>query len=235
MSSFTNDDLRKNIRDSLGLDNDARDDKTLDEAYVAQPKHHDLPTELLSMANKKSHVALYEGYVEKFNRISAELDAVNRSEADSNYSKFRSLKIDEVHNMNAAYLHELYFSNISDLHSNISMDSLSYMRLSRDFGTFDAWQEDFIACCMSSRCGWAMTVYNSYLQRYMNCVVDLHSIQVPVGSYPIIALDLWQHAYYRDYLTDVRTYVHAMMKQLNWTVIEGRVNRAEKIQNALRT
>lgn len=48
--------------------------------------------------------------------------------------------------MNGSYLHELYFANIADSQSRISMDSLSYMRLNRDFGTFDNWQRDFIAC-----------------------------------------------------------------------------------------
>ena len=40
----------------------------------------------------------------------------------------------------------MYFENISDLNSTVSVDSLSYMRLARDFGTFDDWQKDFIAC-----------------------------------------------------------------------------------------
>ena len=115
------------------------------------------------------------------------------------------------------------------------MDSLSYMRLARDFGTFDDWQKDFIACCMASRCGWAMTVYNTYLQRYVNCVVDLHSSSVPVGSVPIIVMDVWQHAYYRDYVKDVKTYVFAMMKELNWEVIESRFQRAERIAKVLRS
>ena len=232
MVEFTNKDLKENIRASLNLDDTS---ELLDESYVAQIKQYDLPTEMLSVANKKNHIELYDEYVEKFNRISAELDAVDRSDANSNHSKYRSLKIDETYNMNAIYLHELYFSNISDLHSQIAMDSLSYMRLSRDFGGFDKWQEDFIACCMSSRCGWAVTVYNTYLQRYMNCTIDLHDIQIPIGSYPIIVMDVWQHAYYRDYLRDVKTYVFAMMKQLNWNVIENRFKKAEKIQRALRS
>ena len=231
MSDFTNKNLRDNIRESLRLD----ENEELNEAYVAQLKQYNLPTELLSVANKRNHVELYEGYIESFNRVSAELDTADRSVANSNHSQYRSLKIDESYNMNAAYLHELYFANISDLHSQIPMDSLSYMRLSRDSGGFDKWQEDFIACCKASRCGWAMTVYNTYLQRYMNCVVDLHSLQIPIGAYPVIVMDVWQHAYYRDYLRDVRTYVHAMMKQLNWTVIEERFRKADKIQKALRT
>jgi len=229
MSKFTNKDLSENIKSSLGITA-----SSLDEAYVAQVKQFTLPTELLSDANKKNHIELYDQYVEEFNRISAELDTVDRDDVNSNTSRYRSLKIDETYNMNAAYLHELYFSNISDLHSNISMDSLSYMRLSRDFGTFDEWQKDFIACCQASRCGWAITYYNTYLQSYMNASIDLHSINVPIGAYPVIVMDVWQHAYYRDYLKDIKTYVHAMMKQLDWEVIESRILKAEKIAKAQR-
>ena len=230
MSDFTNKDLKENIRQSLGLDDKCR----LDESYVAQVKQFDLPTELLSSANKQAHIELYKNYIEAFNRISAELDSANREEANKNNSRFRALKIDETYNMNASYLHELYFANISDLHSEIAMDSLSYMRLARDFGTFDDWQKDFIACCSSSRNGWVCTVYNTWLQSYHNCVIDLHSLNVPVGVVPIIVLDLWEHAYYRDYLNNNKTYVVAMMKQLNWNVIETRFKKTEKIAQALK-
>ena len=69
----------------------------------------------------------------------------------------------------------------------------------------------------------------------MNCVIDLHSLQVPVGFYPVIAMDMWQHAYYRDYANDVQTYVVAMMKQLNWNIIEDRFEKTERLANALRS
>lgn len=230
MSKFTNKDLKDSIKKSLKMS----DNKIINESYVAQPKQFDLSTELLSPSNKRNHIELYDQYIKDFNKISAELDTVDRSAASSNDSEYRALKIDETYNMNAAYLHELYFSNISDLHSEIAMDSLSYMRLARDFGSFEDWQKDFIACCTASRCGWAITYFNTYLQRYMNCSIDLHSINVPIGSYPIIVMDVWQHAYYRDYLKDIKTYVYGMMKQLNWNVIEKRFQKAELIQKSLR-
>jgi Fe-Mn family superoxide dismutase len=230
MSKFTNSDLKENIRKTLNIE----DKETLDESYVAQTKQFNLPTELLSSANKKNHIELYDQYVKDFNRISAELDTVDRKNAGSNSSEFRNLKINETYNMNAVYLHDLYFSNISDVHSEIAMDSLSYMRLARDFGSFDDWQQDFIACCTASRCGWAITYFNTYIQRYMNCCIDLHSLNVPFGTYPVIVMDVWQHAYYRDYLKDVKTYVHGMMKQLNWNVIEKRFQKSDEIQKIQR-
>ena len=205
----------------------------LDESIVAIPKKFRLSTELLSNANKQNHIELYDQYVKDFNQISAELDSVDRDSVSSNGSLYRQLKIDEVYNLNGVYLHELYFNNISDLHSQIKMDSLAFMRLSRDFGTFDAWQQDFIACCLASRCGWAVTYYNMYTQTYMNCSIDLHSLNVPFGAYPVIVMDVWQHAYYRDYLKDAKSYVYGMMKQLSWPTIEKRFQKADEISKVL--
>lgn len=226
--TITKKDLLEKIREDLNLSN------VLNESIVAQPKQFRLKTDLLSDANKENHIELYDQYVKDFNRISIELDSVDRRNSSSNGSLYRSLKIDETYNLNAIYLHELYFNNISDLHSNIPMDSLAYMRLSRDFGTFDAWQKDFIACCMASRCGWAITYYNMFTQTYMNCPIDLHSINVPVGAYPVIVMDVWQHAYYRDYLKDVKSYVFGMMKQLSWGTIEKRIEKSEELSKVIK-
>jgi superoxide dismutase, Fe-Mn family len=232
MSIITNKDIATTIRQSMNLDNEST---TINESYVAQVKTFNLSTELLSNANKATHIELYESYVDNFNQVSAKLDTANRDLAGKSNSDFRSLKIDETYNMNAAYLHELYFSNISDPHSEIAMDSISYMRLSRDFGTFDDWQKDFIACCLSSQNGWACTVYNTWLQSYQNCIIDLHSTNVPIGVIPIIVMDAWEHAYARDYLNKVKTYTTAMMKQFDWNVIESRFKKAERIAQVLRT
>ena len=64
-------------------------------------------------------------------------------------------------------------------------------------------------------------------------VVDLNSVNVPINSYPVIVLDMWENSYYRDYLNDKKTYIFAMMKELNWEVVSERVQRAEKISKVL--
>ena len=205
----------------------------LNEAYVTAAPKFDLKTELLSDKNKNAHQELMEGYVKTLNEISAELDSANKDEANINHSKWRSLKTDEAYNHNGAFLHGLFFHNISDLNSQISMNSLSFMKLERDFGSFDNWQEDFIACAISSRNGWAITAYNTQLRRYVNLMVDLHSDSVMIGCQPVIVLDCWEHSYYRDYLKNRKAYIHAMMKELNWDVIERRIEKTEKIHKIL--
>jgi len=225
---ISNDDIKKIIKDTI------EPKQQLDESLVVTPRSFNLPTEFQSAATKTAHFELNENYVKSFNKISAELDSVDRTEVDSNSSQFRSLKIDETYNLNAVYLHELYFANVSDLSSKITTESLPFIRLSRDWGDFDRWQLDFLACCKASRCGWAVTVFNFFTQTYSNCVVDLHSLQVPIGCFPIIVMDVWQHAYYKDYLRDVKTYSAAQMKELNWRVIEDRMRRVESAANAMK-
>ena len=230
LDNLFTDEAKQSIKDSLGLD----DDEVLTESFSAQTKTFNFKSDFLSPGNISNHIDLYKDYVEKFKKTSAQLHGVDTSVANSHHSAFRAIKIDETHNMNGAYLHELFFANAGDANSKISMDSLSYMRLNRDFGSFDEWQRDFIACGMSSRCGWVITYLNTYTQSYMNCIVDMHSQNVPVGMYPVIVMDLWQHAYYRDYLKDAQTYLSAMMKQLNWNIIEKRFEKADKILALIR-
>ena len=201
----------------------------LNEAYVVEAKRYNLRTDFLSDATKKAQQQELDGFVAALNRVSAELEGANREDANNKASNFRSLKEDEVHCMNAAFLRALYFENISDLDSKITMDSLAFLRLERDFGTFDEWQRDFIACCMSSRDGYAVTGYSVFLKRYMNFVIDEEAKNVGIGVMPIIVMDVNLGAYFRDYLDNRRTYVMGMMKELDWERIEERFKRAEKI------
>ena len=201
----------------------------LQEAYVTEPKKFDLRTELLSDSTKKAQQQEFEQFVEALNKVSAELDGADRENVNNKASDFRSLILDEVYNMNASFLRALYFENISDLNSRITMDMLSFLRLERDFGTFDEWQRDFMACCMASRDGYAITGYSVFLKRYMNFVIDEEAKNVGIGVLPIIVMDMNVGAYWRDYLDNKGAYVRAMMKELDWDRIEKRFKRAEQV------
>ena len=166
--------------------------------------------------------------------MSSELDTANRGEVNSRHSEFRSLKLDETWNLNALWLHELYFANCFDPHSEIVMDSMAFLRLQRDFGTFDDWQRDFMACALASKGGWAVTGYHLFLKKYVNFFIDDHAGNVPVGLYPLIVVDMWEHAYYKDYLNDSKSYLVSQMRELNWEVIEDRFKKAEAIAQAVK-
>ena len=219
-------ELKTAIDESLG--------GLVNEAYVTEPKNFDLRTESLSEKTKQLRQKEFEGFVSALNEISAALDGADRETANDKSSDFRRLKVDEVHNMNASFLRALHFENISDVQSSLMMDSLAYIRLARDFGTFEDWQRDFIACCMSSRDGYAVTGYSLFLKRFINFVIDTESLNTPIGVYPIVVLDVADGAYYRDYDDNRKKYVFAMMKEFNWEKIEKRIKNADSIAKVLK-
>lgn len=212
---------------------DALAPSRLEEAYVAQGKTYAMTTDALSEPAKKAHEQLYKGYAEALSRVSVEVDAADKRGAASARSPYRSAKKDEAYNLNATYLHELFFANCFDPNSELFQDQLAFMRLARDWGTFDAWMEDFMACAMSARNGWVVCGYSLFLKRFTNVCVDSHDQGVIVGLVPAIVIDMFEHAYERDYGNDKRTYLTAMMRELNWEVIEDRVERVEGIQKVM--
>ena len=228
------DKLRESIRKSLGLPErtPGQNKKTIQEAYVVEPKRFQLKTEFMSEKAKKARLNDFHSFVETLNQVSAKLDTASREDADKYSSDFRSLKVDEVHCLNAAFLRALHFENIDDPRSQLSMDSMSFLRIERDFGSFDDWQKDFIACGMSARSGYVITAYNTFMQRYMNFVIDEEAKNVPIGTHPVIVLDVSEGAYYRDYVSDRKTYIIAMMKEFNWDHIDDRFKKAERIAKA---
>lgn len=228
-------DLEKIVKDAIDnnplIDNIKR---TIQESYVAEPKPYKQVSEFVSQKTKDSHINLYKNYVKTLNNVSAKLDTAKRLDSDSMHSDFRSLKLDEAFNLNSVWLHELYFANCFDPHSEIYMDTKAYMRLERDWGTFEDWQKDFIACAMSAGNGWAVCGYNIFLKKYVNTVISNHSQDVMMGLYPLIVLDCHEHAYTRDYLSDKKSFVISQMRELNWNVINERFVKADALHEVLK-
>jgi Fe-Mn family superoxide dismutase len=206
----------------------------LAEAYVAEPKPYKQVSELVSQKTKETHIELYKTHVESLNQVSAQLDTADRGVSNSRHSDFRSLKLDEIYNLNTVWLHELFFANCFDPHSEIFMDSKAYLRLQRDFGAFEDWQKDFMACALAAGQGWAVCGYNTFLRRYVNTIVSNNSQDVMIGMYPVIVIDMHEHAYARDYQTDKKSYLVAMMRELNWNTIEERFVKADSIGESIK-
>lgn len=201
----------------------------LKEAVILFPKTFVLKTELLSGVVKETHQQIYKNLVDSFNSISSKLDSVSREDAQNpNDSVYRRLKLDEQNALNGVKLHELHFNNISDLHSEIRLDSLPYLRLAKDWGTFENWQFDFRACGLAAEEGWVVCYYEPFKQKYINCLVEGNVNNIPVGGIPVLVVDCHHHAWFRDYPGSKMEYLNAMMKEINWSVVEARIVVAER-------
>lgn len=234
MSTISNEEIMQVISETFGVDKPAQKTKQpLTEAYVLQPKKYNIQTDVLSEKALAANISDFDETIEIINEISAKLDSVDRADSNHKDASFREIKSAESYNLNCAFLTSLHLDNIADPVSKIMMDSLSYMRIARDFGTFENWQRDFIACAMGARDGFVVTVYNGSLNRYMNIMVDESSVGPMMNCFPVICLCVKESFYFRDYLNDRKSYIFAMMKELRWSLIEARFKRADQISKIM--
>ncbi len=208
--------------------------KQIDPAFLNLSKKLPLPTyepvkyrfdkiPWLTTEQLSEHIELYKGYVKKENEIAKALTTIDRSKANGiTYSEFRSLKLAETFAMNGDILHQLYFENISDKQSITPGEQMMNFIIEA-FGSLDAFKKDLFACATSSR-GWVLTGYSLHDNRIHNFVLEAHNQTVPVLVMPLITLDVYEHAYFLDFGTKRPSYVDRFWNNINWNVVEERVN-----------
>ncbi|MDD4112817.1 MAG: Fe-Mn family superoxide dismutase [Herbinix sp.] len=170
------------------------------------------------------HVRLYEGYVKKINEIDVILqNNPRREKANSTFSFFRECKRGETYALNGVILHELYFENVGGGEGvNVANPSVS-VQLEMDFGSYNNWEEDFIATAKASR-GWAVLCYDQRSQRLRNISLDAHDLGNIAYSAPILVLDVYEHAYFLQYADDKTEYINRFMENINWEVVINRMS-----------
>ncbi|MEM0155749.1 MAG: superoxide dismutase [Thermoplasmataceae archaeon] len=168
----------------------------------------------------------YKGYVNKLNEVWEKLSTADRSKANQNYSEFRELKLEETFNFDGSLLHELYFDNLSKDHGNIPEDLKKH--LERDFGSYEKWVEDFKATGVGFR-GWSLLVYDLNTGKLRNIGADVHNTNGIWNAIVLMALDVYEHAYYTDYGPKRAPYLDAFMKNVNWHAVSKRYEKAKKI------
>ena len=158
---------------------------------------------------------LYTGYVNKSNEIEEKLKAADRSKAAAQYSEYGELKRRETFNVNGVILHENYFSLLGG--DGVPKGKVLEL-IKRDFGSVDALKEDLIACSMAGL-GWAVLCYDFSDDKLHIYLVDFHHHGAVWGCIPLIAMDVFEHAYIIDYGTDKKVYLENIWKMLNWGVV----------------
>ncbi len=167
----------------------------------------------------------HKGYVDKRNEIEEALASVDRSKANANSSQFRALKAAETFNASGIILHEIYWENMGG--EGKADTSLAVVKkIIKDFGSVEKWQEDFIATAMAAR-GWAVTCLDASDGKLHNFLVDFHHLGAVWGATPLIACDVWEHAYYHKDGPDRKKYVAAFVANLHWKRINERFSKAK--------
>ena len=176
----------------------------------------------ISRAAVEAHYKLYQGYVNKRNEILGKLESVDLGAANQVYSELRALKVELTFAVGGIKNHELYFEHLGGPGGDPGGAFAQLVR--RDFGSPADWRRDLQATAMAAR-GWAWTAYDWDEGRLFNYIGDAQNTFPVWNATPLVALDVYEHAYFLDYQTDRGAYIDAFFGNLDWDVVDGWVEQ----------
>jgi Fe-Mn family superoxide dismutase len=176
----------------------------------------------ISRETVEAHYRLYEGYVSKRNEILERLSSVDLAAANQAYSEFRALKVELSFAIGGIKNHEIYFEHLGG--SGGAPSGSVAQLIERDFGSVEEWARDLKASGMAGR-GWAWTAYDWDEGRLFNYVGDAQNTFPIWNATPLVALDVYEHAYWLDFQSDRASYIDAFFANLDWDVVNDWVNR----------
>ena len=185
----------------------------------------------ISARTQEEHYELYKGYVGKVNEIQKKLDAVDRTTANQIFSDLRSLRVDYSFAIGGMKNHEIFFGHLGG--KGGAPSGRLKQQIERDYPSYDAWLADFKASGLAAR-GWVWLAYDHDLGMLTTVVGDTQNSYPLWNATPILALDVYEHAYWLDYGRARAKYIDAFFNNLDWEVVAANLERALAMQPAVK-
>ena len=154
----------------------------------------------------------YAGAVKRIGAIRGEFAKLDPATAPG--FEINGLKREELLAWNSMVLHEVYFAGLG---AAAAPAPRLAQQVERDFGSLDKWALEFSAMgkALGGGSGWVLLTWSPHDRRLVNSWASDHT-QTLAGGTPLVALDMYEHAYHMDYGAKAAAYVDAVMKALSW-------------------
>lgn len=164
----------------------------------------------------------YMGSLKALDMISLRLD-VAMKDPELPPVVYGGLKREELHRVGSVILHEFYFASLGG-DGKPGGDVLDAIK--KAYGSYDAWEAEFRRTAMSlaGGSGWCVLTYNAYTRELRNQWAWDH-MHGAIAGMPLLALDMYEHAYHMDYGSAAAKYVDAFLRNVNWEQVEKRFDR----------
>lgn len=205
--------------------------KTMEPKLVHVPTEADIAKALktapagISEATHKAHLGLWQGYANKTNEIRkalAELD-MDPAKANQIYSQVRALKVNYAFAYGGYKNHNVYFDTIGG--SGGPATGAVADLIKDGYGSFDAWAKEFKTTGIGAR-GWAYLAYDHDEERVATFIGDAQDTFPAWNSTLILALDVYEHAYFLDFQTARAKYIDAYLSVIDWDAVNARLKKA---------
>jgi Fe-Mn family superoxide dismutase len=209
--------------------------RTKAKAYKEQAFDHLKGLDGISDAQIDEHLKLYAGYVKQVNTLNEELAKLRgEGKASGKNPEFAELTRRLGFEYGGMILHEYYFSNLRRAAEPAPPAHGAIARaLGESFGSVDQWRTDFQAIGDMRGIGWVVLFQDPATDRLTNHWITLHQDGVPAGFKPLLVMDVWEHAFMRDYkATEKKQYVEAFFRNVDWQVVERRLKQEAAVRAA---
>lgn len=184
------------------------------------------PAKLRGLSEKlirSHHENNYIGALRALNAVEQRLDAMAKDKDVPAYV-YGDLKREELVRTGSVVLHEYYFANLGgDGRAGGTVLDL----INTWFGSYEQWESEFkrTANALGGGSGWVILAYNSHTAEVHNYWAWDHMHNAPM-SRPLLALDMYEHAYHIDYGAAAAKYVDAFMQNVKWEEVNRRAEEA---------
>src|SRR5438128_2359900 len=168
----------------------------------------------------------YGAALSRLNAIAEEIDQLDLSNTSG--QSLARLKRDEIVALNSTLLHELYFASLGG-DGRVLPDTLA-TAIARDFGSVDRWRQEFVGIAngLAGGSGWVLLTYVPRDGRLINQIASEHNQSIAGGA-PILALDMYEHAYHLEFGANASAYIAAFMRNIDWSAVKLRYEDVIKI------
>lgn len=192
--------------------------------FSAKPLQFD-PAAISGLSAKlltSHHDNNYVGVVKRLGAIQSEFAKLDLATAP--VFAINGLKREELVAWNSMILHEIYFDGLG--RPNVPGAPLA-AAIEHDFGSMARWSNEFAAMgkALGGGSGWVLLTWSPHDRRLVNQWAADHTMTLAGGS-PILALDMYEHAYALDFGAKAGAYVDTFMATINWTGADKRFAKA---------
>ena len=176
----------------------------------------------ISAQTHRAHLTLWQGYANQTNNIRKALAELDTDPAKGNqiYSQTRALKVNYAFALGGYKNHNVYFDTLGGDGGPATGEVAGL--IDEAYGSFEKWAADFKITGISSR-GWAYLGYDREEQRVFNYAGDSQDTFPQWGTELILALDVYEHAYFLDYQTARAKYIDAWFSNVDWNAVNARL------------
>lgn len=187
----------------------------------------------ISSNQLEQHYQLYVGYVNKWNEIQKILEQTPEfPNANATFSLLRGLQKGQSYALNGIKLHELYFANLGAGHpyDPDRFRDLAHL-LRRDFAGYEVFSRRFMEVAQAVR-GWVVLAMDPIDQRLHIYGSDAHDEGSLWLAWPLLVLDVYEHAYMIDFGIKRQEYVKVFMQNIDWAVVHHRLRNFHRLRES---